>query len=150
MIQIQNAGKAFKGHPALQNLNLNVGKGEILGLLVANGVGKSTTINLLLGFLSPDSGTVRIDGKETSNKAEEVRNIIGHIPENFNLYTYLTGLENLDYFCKPAGFKYTGSELQDILSTCGLQKEEYDKKVSGYSKGIRQKVGIAIAYAKKS
>jgi ABC-2 type transport system ATP-binding protein len=59
-------------------------------------------------------------------------------------------LENLDYFCRLAGLKYSKSELNEFLSTCGLQSEAHHKKVSDYSKGMRQKVGIAIAYAKKA
>ena len=150
MIQLQNVSKSFKGQIAVQNLNLQVQGGEILGLLGANGAGKSTTINMLLGFLTPDSGTVKIDGKETSKQAAEVRQLVGYIPENVNLYPYLSGIENLDYFCKLAGLKYSRSELQEFLSTCGLPFEAHQKKVSAYSKGMRQKVGIAIAYAKKA
>ena len=150
MIQLQNVSKSFKGQLAVQNLNLQVRAGEILGLLGANGAGKSTTINLLLGFLTPDSGTVKIDEKETSSQVAEVRQLVGYIPENVNLYPYLSGLENLDYFCKLAGLQYSKTELQEILSTCGLQSEAQQKKVSEYSKGMRQKVGVAIAYAKKA
>ncbi len=150
MIQLQNASKSFKGQLAVQNLNLQVNEGEILGLLGANGAGKSTTINMLLGFLAPDSGTVKIDEKETFKQAVEVRKLVGYIPENVNLYPYLSGLENLDYFCRLAGLKYSKTKLQEFLSTCGLQSEAHHKKVSEYSKGMRQKVGIAIAYAKKA
>lgn len=150
MIDIQNVNKSFKGSSAIQNLTLQVQQGEILGLLGANGAGKSTTINMLLGFLAPDSGTVRIDNKETSKEVAEVRQLVGYIPENVNLYPYLTGLENLDYFCKLAGMNYSKSELEEFLASCGLQTTAHHKKVSDYSKGMRQKVGIAIAYAKKA
>ncbi|MCA1763675.1 MAG: ABC transporter ATP-binding protein [Flavobacteriales bacterium] len=150
MIDIQNANKSFKDTPALQSLNLHVGAGEILGLLGANGAGKSTTINMLLGFLAPDSGSVKINEKDTFKQAREVRQLIGYIPENVNLYPYLSGMENLDYFCRLAGLKYSKAELQEFLSTCGLQSDAHLKKVSDYSKGMRQKVGIAIAYAKKA
>jgi ABC-2 type transport system ATP-binding protein len=150
MIQLENVKKSFKNQLALDSLSLRVNKGEILGLLGANGAGESTTINLLLGFLKPDAGFVKIDQKNTSTQPSEVRKLIGYIPENVNLYPYLTGLENLDYFCKLADLKYTKKELQDFLNTCGLQEEAHQKKVSDYSKGMRQKVGIAIAYAKKA
>ncbi|NJK83472.1 MAG: ABC transporter ATP-binding protein [Saprospiraceae bacterium] len=150
MIQIHQVNKSFKGSPAVQNLTLSVKEGEILGLLGANGAGKSTTINMLLGFLAPDSGTVEIQEKDTFKQAQEVRKLIGYIPENVNLYPYLSGIENLDYFCRLAGLKYSKTELQNFLSTCGLQTEAHHKKVSDYSKGMRQKVGIAIAYAKKA
>jgi ABC-2 type transport system ATP-binding protein len=105
---------------------------------------------MLLGFLSPDSGTVKINELDTFHKAQEVRKLIGYIPENVNLYPYLSGIENLDYFCRLAGMKYAKNELQNFLATCGLQAEAHYKKVSEYSKGMRQKVGIAIAYAKKA
>ena len=150
MIQIQAAGKTFKGVPAIENLSLHIGKGEIFGLLGANGAGKSTTINMLLGLLKPDSGSVSIKNLDTSSQAEEVRRLIGYVPENVNLYSYLSGLENLDYFCRIGGLKYSKNELQEFLLACGLQQDAHKKKVSEYSKGMRQKVGIAIAYAKKA
>lgn len=150
MIQIQNASKSFKGKPAVQNLSLQIEKGEILGLLGANGAGKSTTINMLLGFIKPDTGSIVIDQIDATKQSVEVRKLIGYIPENVNLYPYLSGIENLDYFCRLAGLKYPHNELQQFLTTCGLQSEAHAQKVSGYSKGMRQKVGIAIALAKKA
>ena len=150
MINIQNVSKSFKGGIAIQNLSLNVQKGEILGLLGANGAGKSTTINMLLGFLNPDTGKVEIDDLDTNKNSKETREMIGYIPENVNLYPYLTGLESLDYFCQLAGLKYAKKELEEYLTICGLEKGAHSKKVNGYSKGMRQKVGIAIAYAKKA
>jgi ABC-2 type transport system ATP-binding protein len=150
MIKIQNVTKSFKNTHALKDLNLTIGKGEILGLLGANGAGKSTTINLILGFLQPDKGTIIMDDFDISKKITDARKLIGYIPENVNLYPYLSGIENLDYFCKLANLKYTKNELRDFLNTCGLQQDAHDQKVSNYSKGMRQKVGIAIAYAKKA
>ena len=150
MINLQNVSKSFKGNPAIQNLNLEVHEGEILGLLGANGAGKSTTINMLLGFLTPDSGNVYINDIDTSKNAQETRQLIGYIPESVNLYPYLSGLENLDYFCRLSKLKYSKSELEEYLTICGLQQEAHSKRVSNYSKGMRQKVGIAIAYAKKA
>ncbi|MEL6675561.1 MAG: ABC transporter ATP-binding protein [Bacteroidota bacterium] len=150
MIRLNDVNKSFKGKPAVQDLNLEVKEGEILGLLGANGAGKSTTINMLLGFLPPDSGKLTIDQLDVSQETERARKLIGYIPENVSLYPYLSGLENLDYFCRLAGFTYAKEELADFLNTCGLQKEVHQDRVSSYSKGMRQKVGIAIAYAKRA
>jgi ABC-2 type transport system ATP-binding protein len=146
MIHLQNIQKSFKGRKALDNLSIEVQAGEIYGLLGANGAGKSTTLNLLLGFLNPDSGTLTINGNSGNQNAIPV----GYIPENVNLYSYLSGIENLDYFCKIAGLKYSKIELSEFLSDCGLQEDAHQKRTETYSKGMRQKVGIAIAYSKKA
>ena len=150
MIQIENASKAFNGNYAIKDLSLKINSGEILGLLGANGAGKTTRINLLLGFIKPDNGEVLVNQLDASANPAEVRKLIGYIPENVNLYPYLTGIENLDYFCRLAGLKYIENELSGFLSDCGLNSEAINRKVEGYSKGMRQKVGIAIAYAKKA
>lgn len=148
MIQLQNIQKSFNGYKTLNNLSLVVNAGEIYGLLGANGAGKSTTLNLLLGFLTQDSGNIRLG--DSPNNSNYSRPIIGYIPENVNLYPYLSGKENLDYFCKLAGLQYSKNELSQFLSDCGLQAEAHNKRTEAYSKGMRQKVGIAIAYAKKA
>ncbi|MCT4630969.1 ATP-binding cassette domain-containing protein [Winogradskyella sp.] len=150
MIIINKVSKSFKGSKAVDNLSINIAKGEILGLLGANGAGKSTTINMLLGFIKPDFGAISIDDIDIISNSESARKLIGYIPENVNLYNHLSGIENLDYFCKIANLKYTELELKDFLTTCGLQQQAHKQKVSSYSKGMRQKVGIAIAYAKKA
>lgn len=150
MIAIQNISKKFKGMQAIVQLSLAVAEGEIYGLLGSNGAGKSTALNILLGFLKPDDGKTLVNGIDTSSDADEARKQIGYIPENVNLYHYLTGIENLDYFCKLAGKKYSKSELSDFLTACGLQAEAHSKRTETYSKGMRQKVGIAIAYAKQA
>ncbi|REC79932.1 ABC transporter ATP-binding protein [Chryseobacterium elymi] len=150
MIKIENARKAYNGKEAVKGLSLSVKSGEIYGLLGPNGAGKSTTLNMLLGFLQPDAGITLLNSYDTSTDAKEARKMIGYISENVNLYPYLTGIENLYYFCKLAGKNYSKEELSGILSVCGLQRDSHHKKTGAYSKGMRQKVGIAIAYAKKA
>ena len=148
MIQLSNIEKKFKDKLALDNLSLEVKSGEIYGLLGANGAGKSTTLNLLLGFLTADRGEINMLDINDSSIIQQDR--IGYIPENVNLYPYLTGVENLDYFSKLAGLKFTLEELARFLLDCGLEEEAFNKSISEYSKGMRQKVGIAIAYAKNA
>lgn len=150
MISIQNITKSFNGQVVVNNLSLEAKEGDIVGLLGANGAGKSTTLNLLLGFLTADSGSITIDGKDINTNITDIRKTIGFIPENVNLYNYLTGIENLDFFCKLADNKYTTEELKQFLLDCGLPLESHHKKIEYYSKGMRQKVGIAIAYAKNA
>ena len=148
MIQLNHIHKSFQGHTALADLSLNVNCGDIYGLLGANGAGKSTTLNLILGFLQPDEGEIQLSNAESSSPISNRE--LGYIPENVNLYPYLSGAENLGYFCKLAGLSYSADELSGFLSECGLEKGAHGKRVASYSKGMRQKVGIAIAYAKKA
>ncbi len=148
MIQLKNICKKFKNKIALNDLSLEVNSGEIYGLLGANGAGKSTTLNLLLGFLEPDEGIINMQNTDDGSVINQDN--LGYIPENVNLYPYLSGLENLDYFSKLAGLKFTKNQLNQFLLECGLEKQAFNKSVSEYSKGMRQKVGIAIAYAKNA
>jgi len=148
MIELKNITKKFKGQTALDDLTLSVNTGEVYGLLGANGAGKSTTINLILGFLEVDAGSIQIGDSSASSSVKSTQ--IGYIPENVNLYSYLSGLENLDYFTRLAGRTYSKAELGSLLVTCGLQEDAHTKRLSEYSKGMRQKVGIAIAYAKNA
>ena len=148
MIQLKNIDKKFKDKVALDSLSIEVKSGEIYGLLGANGAGKSTTLNLLLGFLTADGGEINM--VDTSDGSIIQQDRIGYIPENVNLYPYLTGVENLDYFSKLAGLKFNLEELAKFLLECGLEEDAFNKAISEYSKGMRQKVGIAIAYAKNA
>jgi len=150
MISIQQVNKSFKDKIALDRLSLEIPEGEIFALLGPNGAGKTTTINLLLGFLKPDSGQILVKGVDPFRESSEARKSIAYIPENVNLYPHLSGIENLNYFSQLAGIDLSNTELEHYLSECGLQKEAFSKHTGSYSKGMRQKVGIAIAYAKKA
>ena len=113
MIQLDQVYKKFNDYQAVDNLCLHVKSGEIYGLLGANGAGKSTTLNLILGFLKPDSGSIKVCNSVNSGITTDM---MGYIPENVNLYPYLSGLENLDYFCKLSGFTYQKDILSNFLS----------------------------------
>ena len=150
IISIKKVVKKFQGFKAINNLSIEISKGEIYGLLGSNGAGKSTTINILLGFEVPDKGSAVINGINTTSNYEQSRKITGYIPENVSLYPYLSGIENLDYFCKLGGKKYSYKKLETILNKCGLDYNACYKKTITYSKGMLQKVGIAIAIAKEA
>ncbi len=150
MLQATNLTKKYGEHTALNALNLTINQGEIFCLLGQNGAGKTTTINLFLGFTKPTSGTASINGIEVMPNDTATKKHIAYIPEVVMLYGNLMGLENLDFFSRLAGFKYSDDLLSGFLSSAGLQKEAHSKRVSTYSKGMRQKVGIAIALAKNA
>ncbi|WP_353719815.1 ATP-binding cassette domain-containing protein [Dyadobacter sp. 676] len=150
MLEAKGLTKRYGSHTALNNLNLSIGAGEIFALLGQNGAGKTTTINLFLGFIEPSEGSASINGVSVAEHPQEIKQYLAYIPETVMLYPNLTGLENLEYFSSLAGFDYSEDELRKFLATAGLQAQAFDQRLGGYSKGMRQKVGIAIAVAKKA
>ena len=148
MITTNNLTKIYGEQKALDQLNLKVNQGEIYCLLGANGAGKTTTINLLLGFIKPTSGIALIDNMSVHQNSQETKKKLAYIPENLMLYSSLTAIENLDYFSGISKKEFSKSELETFLIDAGLQKEVFNKRISTFSKGMRQKVGIAIALAK--
>lgn len=140
--------RRYGEHVALAGLDLAIDAGEIFCLLGANGAGKSTTIKLFLGFIEPSSGSVSIMGKDVGAHQIETKRHIAYIPEQVMLYPNLTGRENLDFFTTLAGKSLTASEYRKICERAGLPEGAVDRRVGTYSKGMRQKVGIAMAIAK--
>lgn len=150
MLQAKNLTKIYGEHTALNNLNLTIEAGEVFCLLGQNGAGKTTTINLFMGFVEPTSGVASVNGLDIASHAVASKKYIAYIPETVMLYPNLTGLENLEFFSSLAGFKYSKMELGELLNHAGLQQTAHNQRVGGYSKGMRQKVGIAIALAKQA
>ena len=150
MLEARNLSKSFGAVNALSDLNLSVREGEILCLLGANGAGKTTTINLFLGFLEPSAGAALIDGVAAHRDPAGTKARLGYIPEQVALYPQLSGLENLDYFLRLAGVRAKKTELLQSLEGAGLERAAAGRKAGTYSKGMRQKVGIAVALAKKA
>lgn len=148
MIVTTNLTKKYGDFTALNNLNLNIQPGEIYCLLGANGAGKSTTINLLLNFIQPTSGEAFINDINIEKNPLETKKYLAYIPENLMLYPTLTAIENLDYFSGIAGRTLTNQEIKSFLAEAGLQEDAFNKRIKAFSKGMRQKVGIAIALAK--
>lgn len=150
MLEATALSKSYNGTTALHPLNLRIEPGEIFCLLGANGAGKTTTINLFLNFIPPTAGTAKIGGLDVVQQPLESKRLLAYIPEQVMLYKNLTGIENLEYFTSLAGGKHTNAELLGFLEEAGLARADADKRVGAYSKGMRQKVGIAIAIAKKA
>jgi ABC-2 type transport system ATP-binding protein len=151
MLEALDLTKSYNGVVALDRLNLNVAPGEVFCLLGANGAGKTTTINLFLNFVAPSSGTARIKGQDVNAAPHETRRHVAYIPEQVMLYRNLSGIENLEYFSALAGHdRYSRAELLGFLRHSGLDEDAAERRVASYSKGMRQKVGISIAVAKRA
>ncbi|MBW8684654.1 ABC transporter ATP-binding protein [Chitinophaga rhizophila] len=150
VLEAVNLTKDYQQYTALRQLSLSIHTGEIFCLLGQNGAGKTTTINLFLGFLEPTAGKALIKGVEVNGNDTSTKNMVAYIPEVVQLYGNLSGVENLDFFSRLAGFSYSREELTAFLRKAGLQTEAHLKRLGTYSKGMRQKVGIAIALSKNA
>ena len=150
MIQLEHVTKRYGSKTILDDLSFDVKKGEIVGFLGPNGAGKTTTINCFLGFLTPDAGSASVAGINVALNPLAARRALAYIPEQVNLYGHFSGLENLAYFSELAGHRYADAQLRAFLTESGLQAAAHDQRTSAYSKGMRQKVGIAIALAKEA
>ena len=150
MLEAVSLSKHYQETVALDRLDLRVEPGEVFCLLGANGAGKTTTINLFLNFVAPSSGTARIGGLDVTRHTLETKKLVAYIPEQVMLYRHLTGRENLEYFSELAGRRLSRGEAADLFARVGLPAEAANRRVGTYSKGMRQKVGIAITLAKQA
>lgn len=150
-LEALGVSKYFGSLRALDDVTLRVRSGEIYCLLGANGAGKTTLINLLLGFIEPNAGRVRVNGLDVAQDPLGSKRELAYIPEQVMLYGVLSGLENLRYFAElGTGKRHERGELIELLREVGLDSKMAERRVSTYSKGMRQKVGIAIAIAKRA
>ncbi len=150
MIKTTHLTKRYGSQIALSDLNLDVKSGEIYCLLGANGAGKTTTLHLLLSFIKPTSGRAYINQLNVEKHAKATKQFLAYIPENLMLYPNLTAIENLKYFSGIAGHQYNTDTLKDFLMETGVETDAFTKPISTFSKGMRQKVGIAIALTKQA
>ncbi|MEY5026345.1 MAG: ABC-type transporter, ATPase component [Verrucomicrobiota bacterium] len=150
MIELEDISIHFSGRPVLQNLSLRVPPGRIFGILGGNGAGKSTMLNIILGFLKADSGCVRVDGIDPGRHAAAARAHIAYIPESVALYPELSGEENLAYFAGIAGCRLSTRQTRALLNRVGLHDADATRRLGEYSKGMRQRVALALALARKA
>ena len=148
LLEARGLEKRFGDKQALHPLDLQVQAGELLCLLGANGAGKTTTINLFLGFAMPSGGQALVCGHDATRERAITARRLAYIPEQVALYPQLSGLENLDHFTRLSGRRFSSAELIERLDKTGLAPSEATRSAGGYSKGMRQKVGIAIAVAR--
>lgn len=138
------------GTEVLQGISFTINPGSAYALLGGNGAGKSTTLLTLLGFLSPDSGSASVLGHDVAKDVGQLRQQIAYLPEAATLYPHLNAYENLEYFLSLAGKPIGRSRLDKVLDEVGLQPESRPRYLDDYSKGMRQKVAIALAILRET
>ena len=145
MIQVNGLTKYYGSRPAAKDITFEVGKGEVFGLLGTNGAGKSTTIKMLCGLLKPTRGSIKIGGINIQKMPLKAKSMMGYLPENPLIYDRLTGAETLELIGKLR--KLSDEMIQQRItyyaSTLGLG-EQMHSEVGTYSKGMRQKLAIAM------
>jgi len=150
MIETIELTKRYEdGLLAVDHLTFKVEPGEIFCMFGANGAGKTTTINILLNFIPPTEGRALIEGIDVTKEPLRSKDYISFVSENVTLYGNFSAYQNLDYFCKLAGKrKLTKADYARALESVGLQKDAFEMRTKNYSKGMRQKLGLAIAVLK--
>jgi ABC-2 type transport system ATP-binding protein len=146
MIKVENLTKRYAGVTAINNLNFEVEKGEIVGFLGPNGAGKSTTMKILTSYLPATSGRATIAGFDVFEQSVEARRHLGYLPENTPLYTDMRVGEYLRYRANLKGVpgRKVKSNVGDVIELCNLREVER-KLIGALSKGYRQRVGLADA-----
>jgi len=146
MIEITNLSKKYGDFKALKSISFKINKGEIVGFLGANGAGKSTTLKIITGYLSPTSGKVSINNYNVSTHPLEIQSMIGYLPEQNPLYEEMKVYDYLHFIANTRGIKGHEFEaaIKKVISECGLHGVIH-KNVSECSKGFKQRIGLAAA-----
>tara|TARA_B100000035_G_scaffold55962_1_gene44272 strand:+ start:428 stop:1357 length:930 start_codon:yes stop_codon:yes gene_type:complete len=145
-IQIENLTKSYGPQIAVNNINISVKTGEILGFLGPNGAGKSTTMKMITGYTGIQYGTIKIGGKSVGESNEDINKHIGYLPENNPLYLDMPIIDYLQFCGELQGLNKDNlsKRIKEMISLCGLNREKH-KKIGELSKGYRQRVGLAQA-----
>ena len=133
------------GRRVLNGISFSVGKGEVYGLLGGNGAGKSTTLLSFLGLLPVEQGSLKVNGRGVADDPTAARGAIAYLPESASLYEHLSARENLDYFLKLAGASCEPASMESALDQVALAQDARGRHLKHYSKGMRQKVAIALS-----
>jgi ABC-2 type transport system ATP-binding protein len=145
LIEIDDVRFGYGATPVLDGVGLRVVPAEVFAILGGNGAGKSTLLKLMLGLLRPNSGRIAIDGLDPAREPERVRRLLAYVPETAAVYPHLTGLENLAYLLDIAGVRKSRAQMQAALEGVGLEAQAWTRRASDYSKGMRQKLVLALA-----
>jgi len=144
VIEVKGLYKKFKSIVAVDNIDLNVYRGDVFGFLGPNGAGKSTTIRMLLSLIKPNSGSIKIFGLPLEKNRIEILKKIGAIVEKPDFYLYLTAYKNLEILGKLSGADTSKKKIMELLELVGLEKR-YNSKVKTFSHGMKQRLGLAQA-----
>jgi ABC-2 type transport system ATP-binding protein len=146
MIQVENLTKYYSDFCAVDQINFNIKKGEILGLLGPNGAGKTTTLRMLTGYFMPSSGTIRVQDCLLDEHLLDIKNMMGYLPESAPLYHSMLVYDYLNYVAGIRGMDKNQriSRIRELVNLCGLDNIMH-RSINELSKGLNQRVGLAHA-----
>ena len=144
LVEVQHLSKSFGDIKPVKNLSFTVEEGDVYGFLGQNGAGKSTTMRMMLGLITPDSGSIKMFGQELQQHRKTILKQVGAIIEKPDVYKYLSAYDNLALFAKLSGIKATKTQLMNQLEKVGIAHRA-TSKADTFSQGMKQRLGIAIA-----
>jgi len=141
LIQIRNLSKSYGAKVVLKNLSLDIFPGQVIGYIGPNGAGKSTTVKILTGLIPDFTGQVIVDGIDMAENPQEIKKLIGYVPENAEIYDVLSPMEYLDFIGKLYGMedRIVQERALRLLTAFGLGNNANDR-MDTFSKGMKQKV----------
>jgi ABC-2 type transport system ATP-binding protein len=150
LLEAVNLSKRYRdGVLAVDKVSFAVNPGQIFAVLGGNGAGKTTMINLFLNLLDPTAGEARVDGIVTHQEPLRAKAKMAFVSETVTLYPQFTAVQNLHFFARLGGHsEYSQDDYHSVLTRVGLASEFHDKRLRGFSKGMCQKCGIAVAILK--
>lgn len=147
MLTIENLTKKYGDKTVLKNLSLNINAGEIYGFIGHNGAGKTTTIKCVAGILAFDEGVIKVDGVSVSDNPMEVKRKIAYIPDNPDIYNYMSGLQYLNFIADVFGISEADRKAKiETLAADFELSADLPRKISEYSHGMKQKLVMISAF----
>ena len=147
MLEVSHVTKSYKRKLAVDDISFTLPEGEILGLLGANGVGKSTTLSMIATLIKPDSGDITWDGKSILRSPIRIRRTLGYVPQDVALYENLSGLDNLRFWGRAYDLNGQGlkAAIKRISNMIELTEEQLKQRVCTYSGGMKRRLNIGAA-----
>ena len=146
-IEVNLITRRFEDTVAVDNVSMNVARGELFGLLGPNGAGKSTLTKMLCGMINPTSGTIKVGGYNIQDHPMKVKELLGVVPQDIVLYDYMNARENLAFFGKLYGLSggKLGNRIEELLNFTQLDEKAVKRHISTYSGGMKRRINIAAA-----
>lgn len=151
MLELKNVSRSFGKMKAVDDVSWSLDKGEILGMVGANGAGKSTCVSMIATLLKPDAGTILFDGQDIVKNPKAIRRSMGYVPQDIALYETLSGMDNLKFWGKSYGVSGAAlpDEIERVSAIIGFDTELLKKRVGTYSGGMKRRLNIGAALLHK-